>query len=73
MFVFWKIWRALFSCNSHFSIRPFALILMNFISNFFLKTRVLQNMQNLNLCKKGTQSLAFLNKPLVFATQHAFL
>ena len=26
MFVFWKIWRALFSCNTHFEIRPSALL-----------------------------------------------
>ena len=26
MFIFWKIWRALFSCNTHFEIRPFALL-----------------------------------------------
>ena len=23
---FWKIWRALFSCNTRFEIRPFALL-----------------------------------------------
>ena len=26
MFVFWKIWHALFSLNTHFEIRPFALV-----------------------------------------------
>ena len=26
MFVFWKIWRALFSYNTRFEIRPFALL-----------------------------------------------
>ena len=26
MFVFRKIWCALFSCNTHFEIRPFALL-----------------------------------------------
>ena len=26
MFVFQKIWRALFSCNTQFEIRPFALL-----------------------------------------------
>ena len=27
MFLFWKIWRALFSCYLHFKIHPFALLL----------------------------------------------
>ena len=26
MFIFWKIWRALYSCNTHFEIRPFAFL-----------------------------------------------
>ena len=26
MFIFWKIWRALFSCNHHFRISPFSLL-----------------------------------------------
>ena len=26
IFVFWKIWRTLFSCNTCFKIRPFALL-----------------------------------------------
>ena len=29
MFVFRKIWRALFSCNTHSEIRPFALLPTN--------------------------------------------
>ena len=38
MFAFWKIWRALFSSNTRFEIRPFALsptiseLLLTFIS-----------------------------------------
>ena len=30
MFVFRKIWRALFSCNTCFEICPFALLLMKY-------------------------------------------
>ena len=26
MFVFWKVWRALFSCNDRFEIHPFVLL-----------------------------------------------
>ena len=26
MFVFRKIWHAMYSCNTHFEIRPFALL-----------------------------------------------
>ena len=29
MFVFWKIWRSLFSCYLRFEIRPFALLPTN--------------------------------------------
>ena len=32
MFVFRKIWRALFSCNTRFEIRPFTLLSMNCFS-----------------------------------------
>ena len=32
MFVFRKIWRVLFSCNTHFEIRPFASLPTNFMS-----------------------------------------
>ena len=39
MFFFRKIWRALFSCNTHFEIHPFALLLAmcSFLSGFFRK------------------------------------
>ena len=30
MFVFRKIWRAMFSCNTHFETRPFALLPTNY-------------------------------------------
>ena len=38
MFVFRKIWRALFSCNTRFEIRPFALLPTNYDPNIFLST-----------------------------------
>ena len=39
MSVFWKIWRALFPCNTHFEICPFALPLA--LYRFYLNTVVL--------------------------------
>ena len=36
MCVFWKIWRALFSCNTRFEIRPFALL----PTNLFLSAQI---------------------------------
>ena len=57
MFVFWKIWRALFSCNTRFEIRSIALLLKvfsidlsqlgvcEFLENFefFFRTNILQS------------------------------
>ena len=40
MFVFWKIWHALFSCNTCFEIRPLALLPTNY--TIFLNTRPLK-------------------------------
>ena len=37
MFVFEKIWRALFSLNTRFEIRPFASLLTNYIDSILLK------------------------------------
>ena len=34
MFVFRKIWRALFSCNTRFETRPFALLKVNSLFPF---------------------------------------
>ena len=31
MFAVWNLWRALFSSNTHFEIRPFALLPTNFV------------------------------------------
>ena len=33
MFIYRKIWRALFSCNTHFEVRPFALFTDDSLSN----------------------------------------
>ena len=33
MFIFRKIWRALFSCNTCFEIRPFALVIARRIND----------------------------------------
>ena len=35
MFIFRKIWRALFSCNTRFEIRPFALLPTISAAGFF--------------------------------------
>ena len=57
MFVFQKIWSALFSCNTHFEIRPFALLLMillpaSIINHYFSFCASCN-------CKKVKGSLAF--------------
>ena len=43
MFVFRKIWRALFSCYSRFKIRPFALLPANWIMLLFSNAGILED------------------------------
>ena len=40
MFVFRKIWRALFSCNTRFEIRPFALLPTNCSTAIYLTLKI---------------------------------
>ena len=44
MFVFRKIWRALFSWNTRFEIRPFALSPTNYYSQFLKSAEVMEKL-----------------------------
>ena len=56
MFLFWKIWRALFSCNTSFEIRPFALLL------------TIKNMKTPVSWKEGVFAQQFLKFIFIYKT-----
>ena len=61
MFVFWKIWWALFSCNTRFEIRPFGLLRTSYLTEInLISGSFLSSLRPATLSKRDPGTIAFL-------------